>query len=303
MALVDEIMRRKPHLAACRPTVEKEFLHIEILRALAQAGYLQRLVFKGGTCLRLCRGGLRLSEDLDFSGGPDFDSEVLGDIETVLSDHLGQHYGLQATVRHPRGMSGDWPVHRWMVRIVTRPSPTGSTSNIGVQRIKIEVDRMPTAPSTTVVRAAFPHGDATMPSTGVLLRCVPVSQTMVDKLIALPTSIVERRNPRFRDIWDIYEFLPPQASARRSIILGARAQAARWMSAERYEDTLALASTKLPGIVESDAFQATLLRFLPADVADQTIGDRDYRTAMAGAMVELFAHTRDPNAMPVGLSR
>lgn len=295
MAIADEIIRRKPQLANCRHTVEKEILHIEILRAMGRAGHLQHLVFKGGTCLRLCRGGIRLSEDLDFSGGPAFDSDMLADIETVLGEHLRHHYGVRTTVRRPQGASGERPVHRWLVRIATRPSPTGSTSNIGVQRVKIEVDTAPPPSGTSVVRANFPHRDVTMPSTGVIVRCVPVSQTLVDKLVALPTSI-ERRNPRFRDIWDIHEFLPPQASVRRSIIKGARAGALRHMSSRQYEDTLSVASEKLPAIVESEAFQGTLRRFLPADVAEQTIGNRDYRTAMANAMTELFAQISDPHS-------
>ena len=293
-AIADEIIRRKPQLANCRHTVEKEILHIEILRAMGPAGHLRHLVFKGDTCLRLCRGGIGLSENLDFSGGPDFDSEVLADIETALGDPLRRHYGLRTTVRRPRDESGERPVHRWLARMVTRPSPTGSTSNIGVQRVKIEVDTAPPPSGTSVVRATFPHRDVTMPSAGVMVRCVPVSQTLVDKLVALPTSIVERRNPRFRDIWDIHEFLPPQASVRRSIIQDARAEAVRHMSSGQYDDALTVASERLPAIVESEAFQGTLRRFLPADVAEQTIGNRDYRTAMANAMTELFAQAREP---------
>ena len=51
-----------------------------------QAGHLRRLAFKGGTCLRLCHGGLRFSEDLDSLRDRSRRSihALLGDIENVL---------------------------------------------------------------------------------------------------------------------------------------------------------------------------------------------------------------------------
>ena len=69
MAMVDRLVDGNRELLPCRPTVEKEFLQMEILSALRKGGLLTKLVFKGGTCLRLCRSGERLSEDLDFLGG------------------------------------------------------------------------------------------------------------------------------------------------------------------------------------------------------------------------------------------
>lgn len=52
-----------------RPVIEKELLHYDILFALDEAKLLDKLVFQGGTSLRLCRGANRYSEDLDFAGG------------------------------------------------------------------------------------------------------------------------------------------------------------------------------------------------------------------------------------------
>ncbi|MBI2139114.1 nucleotidyl transferase AbiEii/AbiGii toxin family protein [Candidatus Woesearchaeota archaeon] len=44
---------------------EKEYLHYIFLHALS--GFPDRFVFKGGTCLRICYGLERASEELDFS--------------------------------------------------------------------------------------------------------------------------------------------------------------------------------------------------------------------------------------------
>jgi predicted nucleotidyltransferase component of viral defense system len=49
------------------PVIEKELLHYEILQALSEKGYMDNLVFQGGTALHLCYGAPRLSEDLDFA--------------------------------------------------------------------------------------------------------------------------------------------------------------------------------------------------------------------------------------------
>ena len=67
-----------------RPVVEKELLHYDILFALQKGGFLDGLVFQGGTALRLCHGSPRFSEDLDFAGGVDFTSAHLA----PLADHL-----------------------------------------------------------------------------------------------------------------------------------------------------------------------------------------------------------------------
>src|ERR1700704_3347964 len=47
----------------------KEAIHLHLLSALSDAGVLRHVVFQGGTALRLCYGGVRYSEDLDFVCG------------------------------------------------------------------------------------------------------------------------------------------------------------------------------------------------------------------------------------------
>ena len=51
---------------------------------MAEVGLLLRLTFIGGTCLRACYGSHRLSEDLDFTGGADFDRMTLGGLGPLL---------------------------------------------------------------------------------------------------------------------------------------------------------------------------------------------------------------------------
>ena len=53
--LVDEALKTQTELAPLR-MVEKELLHHEILREMAEAGLLKNLTFMDGTCLRTCYG-------------------------------------------------------------------------------------------------------------------------------------------------------------------------------------------------------------------------------------------------------
>src|SRR5260370_42677894 len=50
-------------------TLVKEAIHLHLLSAMSDAGILRHAVFQGGTALRLCYGGDRYSEDLDFVCG------------------------------------------------------------------------------------------------------------------------------------------------------------------------------------------------------------------------------------------
>jgi hypothetical protein len=55
MPIFEEVVRlagQNSGLQALRPVVEKELLHHEILRTMAEAGLLHQLTFIGGTCLR-----------------------------------------------------------------------------------------------------------------------------------------------------------------------------------------------------------------------------------------------------------
>ena len=179
--------------------IEKEILHYDILRTLHDGGYLEHLVFKGGTCLRLCFGGARFSEDLDFSGGADFDPARLAGLEDALRYHIGTHYGLQVFVAPPK-LDGTTvrPIMRWVVRIVTQARLRNAPS----QRIKIEIDRHRVA---RVAHLPLVLNYAHLAESYALfpIRVAQLEEVLTDKLIAFPMSVRERQHPRYRDIWDL----------------------------------------------------------------------------------------------------
>ena len=81
-----------------RLILEKELLHHEVLATLDEIGALNALVFKGGTCLRICHEGARFSEDLDFSGGSAFDPNILDGLETALQRRIERFFGVTVKV-------------------------------------------------------------------------------------------------------------------------------------------------------------------------------------------------------------
>src|SRR5699024_717441 len=102
--IVDQALHNSQTVATLRPVVEKEILHHDIMRELNQAGLIQQLTFIGGTCLRACYGSNRLSEDLDFTGGRDFNASQLQSLKTTLEQCLGQKYDLPITVTEPKSV-------------------------------------------------------------------------------------------------------------------------------------------------------------------------------------------------------
>lgn len=296
MAMVDRLVDDNRELLPCRPTVEKEFLQMEILSAFRKGGLLTKLVFKGGTCLRLCRSGERLSEDLDFAVGGRFDASLLDDLEDVMIDQIGATYGLEVSVRARNVPAGAKMAGRWIARVVTRPNPTGSTSNVGVQRIKIEVSGEEEPGDPELLRARLPYDHTAGAAHAVLLNCVPLSSTVRDKLVALPLSVARRNNPRYRDLWDLHAYRP-RGVAVGEAVRAARTTAQNSMAIGEYEDVVGGLLRELRDVAESPGFEATMRRFLPRDLADRTVGNAAFREAMCNDLSELFAFVLDPSSM------
>jgi predicted nucleotidyltransferase component of viral defense system len=63
----NQILAQYPeHLRSHRESILKEYLQYKILRSIFESKYASKLVFLGGTALRIIYGSTRFSEDLDF---------------------------------------------------------------------------------------------------------------------------------------------------------------------------------------------------------------------------------------------
>ncbi len=129
--------RRKQALPGARFRPAKEILHYDILHAMHRRGFLDRLVFHGGTALRLCHWGVRLSEALDFCAGPGLSDAQAAEPGPVLQQYLEDRYGFEAMVSQPRD-KGRFAVYirRWRVRMAPDTGGFGGSSWF---RIKLEI--------------------------------------------------------------------------------------------------------------------------------------------------------------------
>ena len=117
-----EDVARRGEVEALLPIVEKELIHYDIIRALDESRWLDGLTFQGGTCLRLCYGAVRYSEDLDFTTALDLEESDLAGFRELLSDSLRSKYDVGVRVKDPKKIKhfeGGGSMKRWQVVVDT----------------------------------------------------------------------------------------------------------------------------------------------------------------------------------------
>ncbi len=190
--LVDEALKSQNEMAPLRPVVEKELLHHDILRELAQAGLLRGLTFIGGTCLRACYGSQRLSEDLDFTGGFDFTRDALSELADLLEDRIQVRYEFPVRVSVPKKTGGS--VSTWKMTVETRPGQP----HLPAQRIHIDICAIPSHdPRPMMLRNLY---DVDLGTSGLILQAQSREEILADKIIAFAFRENRIKN---RDLWDI----------------------------------------------------------------------------------------------------
>lgn len=250
--------------ASMRPVIQKELLHYDILYSLETEGLLDQLTFQGGTCLRLCYGSPRFSEDLDFVGGKDFTRTQLEPIRDCIEHYIGRRYNLQVTVKEPEDLKYEreyagLKIDKWQVSVVTAPEH----SHLPQQRIKLEVaniaaySRQPCALRRNYDFLPDGYSDT-------LVLTETLDEVMADKLVSLVNTTGYVRH---RDIWDL-RWLKQQGAVVRTDWVQNKIRDYR---IEDYPDKLAQMLERLPSIIEGDAFKAEMSRFIPLDVAERTL--------------------------------
>ena len=190
--VVNEALRSRAELTSLRPVVEKELLHHDILREMSEADLLSGLTFIGGTCLRACYGSLRLSEDLDFAGGSDFQWSELAELARVLVDRLQTRYGLPVSVSDPVKTGGK--VSTWKLAIETR----SGKKHLPAQRIHLDICSIPSHdPHPMMLRNLY---GIDLGTSGLILQAQSREEILADKVIALAFRENRIKN---RDLWDI----------------------------------------------------------------------------------------------------
>jgi predicted nucleotidyltransferase component of viral defense system len=284
---------RQPGLATMRPVVEKEILHYDIFNALDESGLLKGLVFQGGTSLRICRGSSRFSEDIDFTGGKDFDSSRMREIKKCIEDHIGKKYGLNVDVKEPKDMAlseeyGGVKVSKWQISVETAPA----RPDMARQRIKLEVANIPSYTCELVpliLNYEFMRGTGT-----VMVNAESLDEIMADKLIAFPSSV---KHIRHRDIWDLAWLTQQGASINIDFIEKKVGD----YGIQDFPALLESAITRLPEIINGKAFQDQMRRFIDAETTAKTLSNPQFLQYLEKTVKTLLLSTlsqMQPNQEP-----
>jgi len=190
--IVSTALQNTPNLSTLRVVVEKELLHHDILRVLSKNNFLKDLVFIGGTCLRACYGATRLSEDLDFTGGHDFDRAQLSTMAGSLIENLEDKYGLPVIVSVPEHDKSN--VDTWKIKIQTRPTQKHFPS----QHVHLDICAVPSYQvQPMMIRNMY---GVDMETSGLILQVQSREEIFTDKLLSFAFS---PNRLKYRDLWDI----------------------------------------------------------------------------------------------------
>jgi predicted nucleotidyltransferase component of viral defense system len=260
---IDAFIRRRGIEAGMDQNLMKEAIHLHLLSALSEAGVLQHVIFQGGTALRLCYGGERYSEDLDFVCGKgglylkDLELNAVVDraLETTKRT-LQRDFDIDAAQislkrpAHPEVVKGsDVNVVAWQIVV-----PVSSTPKTPKSRIKIEFANVPSYDSKPMVVSAPP---GLVQIQDVILNTETPNEILADKAVALTA----RTALKYRDVWDVWFLLDKLgATPDREIV-------AKKLADYKTSDITTKAKVRLDELTEdatAAAFYAEMRRFLPS---------------------------------------
>jgi predicted nucleotidyltransferase component of viral defense system len=199
----------------------KEAIHLHLLSALSEAGVLRHVVFQGETALRLCYGGERYSEDLDFVCGKagsyidkiEFDQLVESALEATRKS-LHREFDIKPDEialkqpQAPMAIRGDSAaVVAWQISV-----PVAPTRHVPRSRTKIEFANVPSYDHGPNVAMAVP---GLVQMEDVILQTESANEILADKAVALTA----RQALKYRDVWDVWYLINKlNAQAQRNMV-------------------------------------------------------------------------------------
>jgi hypothetical protein len=231
---------------------------------MSEAGLLAGLTFIGGTCLRACYGSARLSEDLDFTGGSDFQRDDLTELAGTLTSRIQTRYGLPVKVSEPVKTGGK--VSTWKLTIETRPGQR----HLPAQRIHLDICAIPSHdPRPMILRN--PYG-VDLGTSGLIIRAQSREEILADKIIALAFRENRIKN---RDLLDI-AWLVQQGVELPVNLIPFKVRDHQRDDAE----FVGLLKSRVQGLRSRpemrDDFVKEIRRFLPASMVRDTFGTDAY---------------------------
>ncbi len=260
---IEEFSRRQGIAGEMDQNLVKEAIHLHLLSAMSDAGILRHAVFQGGTALRLCYGGDRYSEDLDFVCGKagsyftdvEFKELIEAALETTKKT-LNRDFGIAADrislkkPPHPDLVKQEpITVAAWQIIVPIEATPRAPKS-----LIKIEFANVPAYETKPMPVRATP---GLVQVQDVILTVETPNEILADKAVALTA----REVLKFRDVWDVW-FLQNKLDAKvdREVVQKKFADYGTPDMEAKAEKRLAeLSSEATP-----NAFLSEMKRFLPA---------------------------------------
>ena len=260
---IEEFSRRQGIAGEMDQNLVKEAIHLHLLSAMSDAGILRHAVFQGGTALRLCYGGDRYSEDLDFVCGKagsyftdvEFKELIEAALETTKKT-LNRDFGIAADrislkkPPHPDLVKQEpITVAAWQIIVPIEATPRAPRS-----LIKIEFANVPAYETKPMPVRATP---GLVQVQDVILTVETPNELLADKAVALTA----REVLKFRDVWDVW-FLQNKLDAKvdREVVQKKFADyGTSDMEAKAEKRVSELSSEATP-----NAFLSEMKRFLPA---------------------------------------
>lgn len=262
--IVKSVLRRNDKLLGLDDVVEKEILHHDIIQVLQSERILQQLTFIGGTSLRVCYNSSRLSEDLDFTAGLNFNASQFDGMAEQLQLHLHRKYGLQVDVREPKLTTTD--TSTWKITIEKH----ADRPDLPSQKMHIDVCALPSYDRQ--FHPAIDHYGIQSPIASLPIPVQSLDEILADKMVAFA---FRQRRIKPRDVWDIMwlkqrGIMQDPALIRRKLEVRGKSIQSYIENTEQHSQlVMADKATKLD-------FEREMSRFLPQDIRSNTLENTSF---------------------------
>lgn len=268
---------------ALKTVIEKEIIHHDILRILSEGGFLNRLTFVGGTCLRLIYGSPRYSEDLDFTVGMhSLKEKELQPMAASLSAGLSNKYDLVVSVTEPKKKT-EGNVDTWKVKIITAPGRKGMPEQ------KINIDVALISSQTCLAHTLINHYKIDLGTDGVIVNCQSEEEILADKLVAF----VGREKIKPRDLWDT-AFLKQRCDIAASCGYVRLKLTERHIAEEYFLSEFAVRIRHMEGNSKlKSEFEQQMTRFLPMNIYQRTVLNDRFWASLINTQQMLLAGSQE----------
>ncbi len=286
-SFIDNIIASKPELSGLVTVIEKEIIHHEILRLMCDERAFENLTFIGGTALRLCYDSARLSEDLNFTGGTNFEPKSLIIFSNEIEKQLSSKFGQNVFVKEPKENLSDTAT--WKISIErqsNRPDIPNQIIHIGICAYD----------SFDIKRAPLKDHYNIKPDTlGLLIPVQSQKEILADKFIAL----AYRNRIKPRDLWDITWLTQNNIKPNDKLI--NQKLDIRGKNQEDFINRLNEVKVKLAfDPITKSEFDSEMARFITPELAKNTLHNDEFYQYMSntvyGGVDKVIQNIENPQA-------